>query len=129
MPDDVILSIYTREAASRRCDGYDAQLRPSQPGNQNRFVGKVLADQVNQLSYVIVRRRYRVAERKLAYQCARAGFRGYDAFRTFYQVERTTYITATISWAEGAVTEMRAWPTQREAERYAKLLHNGVAVH
>lgn len=119
----MMFAIYTAYAADKAAGYYTQKRGQSQAGTQRKVVGKALASHLNALSYVVVRERRREPYTVIQVQHSNYGSQGLPAARVYYRVESTRYLAATIDWDTGQVCELSAWPTQREAQQAAKLLH------
>lgn len=120
---EIIHAVYTRDAAKRLSPAAFRKLRTCEPGSQRCIVGRVLADHRTQQSFLVVRVRQRRPVVRMNLQHVKLEGISTLAPRTYHQVSSTTYMAATIDWDTGQVCELSAWPTQREAQQAAKLLH------
>lgn len=120
----MILALYTAQAVAKLAWPYTRQRRQTEPGPQNRIMGKVLADHLGQRSYFVTRRRERESYTSIQIQHANKGCQGVAKPRVLFRTKSNTYIAAVISWDTGELRELAAFHTRRLAQAEATRLHS-----
>lgn len=118
------LALYTPLFVTNAAWPYCRQRRQTEPGPQNKIVGKVLADHQGQRSFFVTRRREREPYTTLQIQHASKGCQGIPSPRVLFRTKSNTYIAAVISWDTGELRELAAFPTRRLAQAEAARLHS-----
>lgn len=120
---DAGFPIYQPTTARAADTRYFKDLNSTQPGVSKAILGHVIADQVANASYMIVRRGYREPRTAQRLQTLSRGSRGYGLGpRTVYNITRTDYVIVRQAWNNGAAVELQVFSTGKEASKALKEL-------
>lgn len=102
---------------------YFKALSSTKAGSTKAILGKIHARYVGQLSYFIVRRSHREPHQIMQMQTRSYGARGYrPAPRTVYRTVSSDYVIVSQAWRDGAIVEMSAHATTKEARAAFKAM-------
>jgi hypothetical protein len=80
--------------------------------------------QILELSYIVVKRNRRKGTERHYIQRSTPAARVHRYPRWVYVIASSDYLVCSIAWADGAITELQAFGTKKEAQKKAKELQD-----